>query len=42
MELTEETDKTYFKQGKLRPWFILSLPITDTSIMMISVVPESG
>lgn len=33
-------DKTYCKQGKLRPWFILSLPIIVASIIMMFAVPE--
>lgn len=35
-------DKTTCKQGKLRPWFILSLPIVVISILMMFAVPEVG
>ncbi|MCR5450573.1 MAG: MFS transporter [Solobacterium sp.] len=33
-------DKTACKQGKLRPWFILSLPITVISILMMFAIPD--
>ena len=33
-------DKTTCRQGKLRPWFILSLPIIVISIMMMFAVPN--
>lgn len=33
-------DKTMCKQGKLRPWFILSLPITVISIIMMFAIPD--
>ena len=33
-------DKTVCKQGKLRPWFILSLPITVASIIMMFAIPD--
>lgn len=33
-------DKTVCRQGKLRPWFILSLPITVGSIIMMFAIPE--
>ena len=33
-------DKTVCKQGKLRPWFILSLPITIFSIIMMFAIPD--
>ena len=33
-------DKTACKQGKLRPWLILSLPITVASIIMMFAIPE--
>ena len=35
-------DKTACRQGKLRPWFILSLPITVASIIMMFAIPEMG
>jgi len=35
-------DKTTCRQGKLRPWFILSLPITVASIIMMFAIPEMG
>ncbi|MCR5546603.1 MAG: MFS transporter [Lachnospiraceae bacterium] len=35
-------DRTSCKQGKLRPWFILSLPIIVVSIIMMFAVPEMG
>ena len=33
-------DKTVCRQGKLRPWFILSLPITVASIIMMFAIPD--
>ena len=33
-------DKTACRQGKLRPWFILSLPITVISILMMFAIPD--
>ncbi|MBQ1531121.1 MAG: MFS transporter [Solobacterium sp.] len=33
-------DKTAYRQGKLRPWFILSLPITVISILMMFAIPD--
>ena len=33
-------DRTSCRQGKLRPWFILSLPITILSIIMMFAIPE--
>lgn len=33
-------DKTACRQGKLRPWFILSLPITVASIIMMFAIPD--
>ncbi len=33
-------DKTTCRQGKLRPWFILSLPITVASIIMMFAIPD--
>lgn len=33
-------DKTVCKQGKLRPWFILSLPIIVISILMMFAIPD--
>ena len=33
-------DKTVCRQGKLRPWFILSLPITIGSIIMMFAIPD--
>ncbi len=33
-------DKTVCKQGKLRPWFILSLPVTIASIIMMFAIPD--
>ena len=35
-------DKTVCRQGKLRPWFILSLPITILSIIMMFAIPDMG
>ncbi len=35
-------DNTTCRQGKLRPWFILSLPIVIISIMMLFAVPDMG
>ncbi|MBQ9823109.1 MAG: MFS transporter [Solobacterium sp.] len=35
-------DRTVCKQGKLRPWFILSLPITIASIIMMFAIPDMG
>lgn len=35
-------DRTSCKQGKLRPWFILSLPITVISIIMMFAIPDMG
>ncbi len=35
-------DNTKCRQGKLRPWFILSLPITVASILMMFAIPEMG
>ncbi|MBR7016786.1 MAG: MFS transporter [Lachnospiraceae bacterium] len=35
-------DKTVCRQGKLRPWFILSLPITILSIVMMFAIPDMG
>ena len=33
-------DNTVCRQGKLRPWFILSLPITIASIIMMFAIPD--
>ena len=33
-------DKTTCRQGKLRPWFILSLPIIVASILLMFSIPE--
>ena len=33
-------DKTTCRQGKLRPWFILSLPIVVASIIMMFAIPD--
>ncbi len=33
-------DRTTCRQGKLRPWFILSLPITVLSIIMMFAIPD--
>ncbi len=33
-------DKTACRQGKLRPWFILSLPITVASIILMFAIPD--
>ena len=33
-------DKTSCRQGKLRPWFILSLPITVASIILMFAIPD--
>ena len=33
-------DKTVCRQGKLRPWFILSLPITVASIILMFAIPD--
>ena len=33
-------DKTSCRQGKLRPWFILSLPITVVSIILMFAIPD--
>lgn len=35
-------DKTTCRQGKLRPWFILSLPITVASIILMFAIPDMG
>ena len=35
-------DKTACRQGKLRPWFILSLPITVGSIILMFAIPDMG
>lgn len=35
-------DKTACRQGKIRPWFILSLPIVIASILMMFSVPDMG
>ena len=35
-------DNTKCRQGKLRPWFILSLPITVASIIMMFAIPDMG
>ncbi len=35
-------DQTTCRQGKLRPWFILSLPITVLSIIMMFAIPNMG
>ena len=35
-------DRTTCRQGKLRPWFILSLPIIILSIYMMFSVPAFG
>lgn len=35
-------DKTACRQGKLRPWFIISLPIVVVSIIMLFSVPNIG
>jgi len=35
-------DKTVCRQGKLRPWFILSLPIVVLSIIMMFAIPDMG
>lgn len=34
-------DKTTCKQGKLRPWFVLSLPIIVISLLMLFWVPKA-
>ncbi|MBR0153961.1 MAG: MFS transporter [Lachnospiraceae bacterium] len=33
-------DQTACRQGKLRPWFILSLPITVASIILMFAIPD--
>lgn len=35
-------DSTTCRQGKLRPWLILSLPITVASIIMMFAIPNMG
>ncbi len=35
-------DNTTCRQGKLRPWFILSLPITVGSILLMFAIPDMG
>ena len=35
-------DQTVCRQGKLRPWFILSLPIVVLSIIMMFAIPDMG
>jgi GPH family glycoside/pentoside/hexuronide:cation symporter len=35
-------DKTTCRQGKIRPWFILSIPVVVASILMMFAVPEIG
>ena len=35
-------DRTECRQGKLRPWFILSLPIIVISMLMMFAIPDMG
>ena len=35
-------DSTVCRQGKLRPWFILSLPVLVASILMLFSVPVAS